>query len=83
MEDGLRLKKANIEDSEKIYRMQVIGFKALLEKYQDYNTNPGAETHERVKSRFAYNIIDHYFISLQDVDIGPLLHQQYPNGCAP
>ena len=70
MKDGLHLKQANIKDSEKIHRMQVIGFKALLEKYQDHDTNPGAETLERVRSRFASDIIDHYFISLQDKDIG-------------
>ena len=58
------MKKANIIDSEKIHKMQIAGFKDLLEKYTDYDTNPGAETLERIKSRFAFDTIDHYFISL-------------------
>ena len=68
--DELYLKSATIEDSEKIYKMQIIGFKALLEKYQDYDTNPGAETLEGVKKRFALDAVDQYFITLQDEDIG-------------
>jgi len=64
------LKKAHISDSEKIHEMQIIGFQALLEKYKDYDTNPGAETLEKVKSRFSFDTVDHYFISLHGANIG-------------
>ena len=66
----LQLKKTNIEDSEKIHEMQIIGYKALLEKYKDYDTNPGAETLERVKRRFSFDTVDQYLISLSGEDIG-------------
>lgn len=66
----VHLKKADIKDCEKIHKMQMIGFKALLDKYQDYETNPGSETFERVKKRFEYSRIEHYFIKLRDESIG-------------
>ena len=50
--------------------MQLIGFKALLNKYQDYETSPGAETLERMRDRFQYSQIDHYFIQLRGENIG-------------
>ena len=66
----IHFKKANIDDCEKIHQMQILGFKALLDKYQDYETSPGAETFERVKERFNYSQVDQYFIALQDEKIG-------------
>lgn len=64
------LTKTNINDSNQIHEMQIKGYKALLEKYNDFDTNPGAETLERVKRRFAFNTVDQYFISLKDKHIG-------------
>jgi len=67
---GIKLKKANIQNSNEIHEMQIIAFEPLLEKYRDYETNPGAETFERVKQRFNFDTVDHYFISLHDKNIG-------------
>lgn len=67
---NLHLIKANIEDSEEIHEMQLKGYKALLEKYNDYDTNPGAETLERVERRFGFDNVDQYFISLAGENIG-------------
>lgn len=66
----ISLKKLDINDCHEIHQLQVIGFKALLDKYQDYETNPGAETLERIRKRFQYSQIDHYFIQLQGETIG-------------
>jgi GNAT superfamily N-acetyltransferase len=66
----IKLKKATVEDCERIHQMQLIGFKSLLEKYQDFNTSPGAETCERIKERFKYAQIDHYFIELNGKSVG-------------
>jgi len=66
----IHLEKASINDCEKIHHMQMLGFQALLDKYQDYETNPGAETLEQIKMRFMYSQIDHFFIKLQDEEIG-------------
>ena len=65
----LRLKKAGIADCEKIHQMQIAGFRALLDKYQDFDTNPAAETIERIKQRFQLQI-NHYFIELNGESIG-------------
>lgn len=67
---SVQLSKANMDDSKQIHEMQEIGFKALLEKYNDIDTNPGAETLERVQKRFSLDFVDQYFISLQDKNIG-------------
>ena len=64
------LKKADIKDCEKIHQMQTAGFKALLDKYQDFETSPGVETLERIKRRFEFPQIDHYFIELHSESIG-------------
>jgi predicted GNAT family N-acyltransferase len=66
----LLFEKLTRDDSEKIHELQVISFKALLDKYQDYETNPGAETLERIKQRFDYPQVDHYFTKLQGEIIG-------------
>ena len=66
----ISLKKADIKDCEKIHQMQIIGFKALLDKYQDFETSPGAETLERIKYRFEFSQIEHYFIELHGESIG-------------
>ena len=67
---NIRLKKAFIDDSQQIHKMQIAGYKALLEKYRDYETNPGAETLERVQRRFSFDTVDQYFIRLNDKNIG-------------
>jgi len=67
---GMYLKKANVEDSERILEMQIVAFRPLLEKYKDYDTNPGAETLERVRSRFSYDSVDQYLIFADAENIG-------------
>jgi len=67
---NIELIKLTIKDCEKIHKMQQLGFVALLEKYRDYETSPGAESLERIKQRFAYDVLDHYFIRLDNEDIG-------------
>ena len=66
----IHLIKAAIENSAEIREMQVIGFEALLHKYGDTETNSGAETLEKVRSRFSLNNVDQYFISLDGKNIG-------------
>ena len=67
---SITLIKATIEDCRKLYEMQVAGFNPLLEKYKDYETNPAAETIERVEKRLIHSSADHYFILLEDMHIG-------------
>ena len=51
MDIMITLTKAKKCDGEKLYQLQVTGFAKLLNKYQDFDINPAAETIERVQSR--------------------------------
>lgn len=55
---------ATITDAQEIHDLQIKSFKALLEKYQDYDFSPGAEKLERTIQRLHEPITDYYFISL-------------------
>lgn len=68
----ISLKKAEIQDCEQIHKMQIIAFKPLLDKYQDYETNPGAEPVERIQKRMQQCATAHYFIQLQSEKIGQI-----------
>src|SRR5690606_37235665 len=67
---NLLLDKAKTTDCKSIYDMQISGFKALLDKYKDVQTNPGAETFDYVKERFNDRYTDYYIIKLESRDIG-------------
>ena len=47
----IKLEKATNSDAQAIFDIQVMAFMPLLEKYQDYHTNPANETIERVITR--------------------------------
>lgn len=66
----IQLRKASIEDCPLIHRMQVESFSALLEKYHDLDTNPGAEPLSRVVERMEQPFTDYYFIQLDDAPKG-------------
>ena len=66
----VQLRKATIEDCEQIHRMQVASFRALLEKYHDLETNPGAEPLSRVVERMQQPFTDYYLILLNGTEIG-------------
>lgn len=68
----IKLKKAHIGDCEEIHKMQVKSFKHLLDKYDDINTNPGAESLEKIISRMKQEFTDYYFIQLDDKNIGAI-----------
>jgi len=67
---NITLQKATIHDTEEIHKMQILAFKPLLEKYQDHETSPGAETAERVRARLAHPQMFSYLIRLGAENIG-------------
>ena len=69
---AITLIKAKIENCPEIYDLQIKSFKALLEKYQDYYSNPGAERIERTYERFNQSITDFWMISLNGKNIGAI-----------
>ena len=66
----ITLKKAGRADLMEIHRIQVASFQALLDKYQDYGTNPSAERFERILERFQEKTTDYYLICLNEQNIG-------------
>ncbi len=58
----VNLLKADIGDAKEIHAMQIIAFKELLEKYQDFDTNPASESVEKVEARLMQDFTYYYFI---------------------
>lgn len=56
------LTRADINDAKELHAMQVEAFKELLEKYQDFDTNPGNESIEKVEARLKQDFTFYYFI---------------------
>jgi len=69
---NITLTKATLADSENLHAMQILAFKSLLDCYQDYETNPGTESLERVQRRFTNPATDHYFIVSEAVNVGQI-----------
>ena len=49
---NIKLKPVTKQDIEMVWRMQIEAFSELLEKYQDYDMSPAAESMEKVLARF-------------------------------
>lgn len=67
------LRKATLADCQEIYDLQVISFKSLLDKYQDMDSNPGAEKVEYIMEQFQKPFIDFYLICLDEKHIGAMM----------
>lgn len=61
---AVRLVLAGEKDAQVIHLMQISAFAGLLEKYRDYDTNPGAEPMEKVKARLTQDYTYYYFVVL-------------------
>jgi RimJ/RimL family protein N-acetyltransferase len=68
----LSLNKAQLNDCDEIYNMQIHAFSSLLEKYKDYKTNPGAESVQKIIDRMNQKFTDYYIIKLEDKNIGAI-----------
>ena len=69
---NVELVRASMEDAETIWRMQRIAFAELLERYQDFDTNPGNEPLEKVQWRFSFPATYFYFIQVDGVNAGAI-----------
>ena len=67
---GMELRAIAREDIETVWRMQVEAFSELLEKYQDYDTNPGAENMDKIIAKFEQPWTTYYFIIAADEKVG-------------
>lgn len=68
----IKLLRAGAEDAEQIHKMQIESFKELLDKYQDFDTNPGNETVHRVLQRLKQRFTYYYFICLGEQKVGAI-----------
>lgn len=66
----MKLIRANINDCEKIWKMQKEAFADLLEKYQDYETSPANEPVEKIKAKLLDSFTYFYFIYDDETLVG-------------
>lgn len=68
----ITLKKACVADAEQIWKMQVKSFSALLEKYQDFETNPASEPLQKIIERLLQPFTYYYWIMEEDTAVGAI-----------
>ena len=68
----IELVRANESDAEEIWNMQKTAFAELLNKYQDYGTNPANEPLGKVIMRLRQPFTYFYFIKLNGENIGAI-----------
>ena len=66
----IQLIRASVEDAETIWKMQVRSFAELLNRYQDYETNPANESVDKVINRLKQDSTYFYFIQYGEQIVG-------------
>lgn len=69
---NVTLVRASMEDAQIIWEMQLESFHELLEKYRDFDTNPGNEPLEKVQSRLSLPSTYYYLIRADGVNAGAI-----------
>ena len=67
---SVKLLKVNREDMHELWEMQVDAFKDLLDKYQDYDMSPAAESYERILQKYDFTGTIYYFIVADGIKVG-------------
>lgn len=60
----IKLLRANIDDAKELHSMQIETFRELLDKYQDFDINPGNESLEKIEMRLKQHFTYFYFICI-------------------
>ena len=68
----IELIKATLKDTKEIWEMQVKAFKKLLDKYQDFETNPASEPISNIEMRLKQNFTFFYFICIDNKKVGAI-----------
>ena len=68
----IELIRASLKDAKEIWKMQVKSFKNLLDKYQDFETNPASEAILNVEMRLKQNFTFFYFIFIDNKKVGAI-----------
>ena len=77
----IQLRRAEFDDCPLLHRIQVCSFRALLDQYRDYDTNPAAESLEKIHQRFAQEYTDYYLIQHGEQTVGMLRVCNYGLRC--
>ena len=68
----IKLKRAVRSDCPLLHQLQTASFASLLEKYQDFDTNPGAEPLEKIYARYDQPYTAYYLILQKEQVVGML-----------
>ena len=68
----ITLVRANIQDAENLWKMQIAAFQDLYAKYQDHETSPATETLEKTILRLEQPYTYFYYINVEDSIIGAM-----------
>lgn len=66
----ITLVRANIQDAENLWKMQIAAFQDLYDKYQDSETSPATEALEKTIMRLEQPFTYYYFIEVRGVNVG-------------
>ncbi len=68
----ISLRKAEYSDCPLLHSIQVRCFVSLLQKYEDFESSPAAESLDQIQQRFEQSFTDYYLILFDDQVIGML-----------
>lgn len=68
----ITLVRANIQDAENLWKMQIAAFSDLYAKYQDPKTSPATETLEKTIMRLEQSYTYFYHIVVDDTIVGAI-----------
>ena len=77
----ISLLSAGEKDIPLLHQLLVESFAPLLKKYQDFDTNPAAESVERIYQRFAQPFTDYYLILEGETPVGMLRVCDFGDTC--
>ena len=68
----ISLRKATYEECPLIHSIQVKSFVGLLQKYNDFDSSPAAESLDKIQQRFQQPYTDYYLIQSGEENVGML-----------
>ena len=68
----ISLRKATYEECPLLHGIQVRSFIGLLQKYNDFDSSPAAESLDKIQQRFQQPYTDYYLIEAEDETVGML-----------
>ena len=64
--------RASLKDTKEIWEIQIKSFGELLDKYQDFETNPANEFISNIEMRLKQNFTFFYFICIDNKKVGAI-----------